>query len=624
MAEIEFDTQTQAATTTPAAGAVTLAFDSADNAPFIKTPAGGVQKFSTTTPLADRTAQTIYVATDYGITPANTGAANVTAFNTLFASLPLGAIVYFPNGTYNFASELTLNRDIRVKFLGAGRGRSILQTTSATANLFNITVAGFYISFEELSLASSVTKTAGAHIVTASAAGNNAYLDVRRCEFSGYFFGCDFQGAGPFNVGTMSECQFTSPSAGGTGIRINSQGTNAMLTNVTINQAPGASGTGICVDVVQSGALQFVGCDFIGGQTTLRMTPAAGQIVAAAQFTNCFFDQAGAVTVDIGGAGSVSRVKFSQGGITNGNVNNSIAIRVAGSGTGTAIPTGIDFTDVDVYNAFAATGTTGFLLTGFRDVSVTGCRIAGFAFGVDVTPYSANGISSFNLLENRIGPTENFAGNGTGVRINASAVQFAPSAIIANYLTGNTTAPLVQSGTFTNSSLQVNSNVGLPMQAQGSGTTVALPATTATTPSTLGAPVSIPANSLRAGQMYRITATVTNTATAQNTQLTLRYGVNGTNADAAVVTATATGTAAAGAAVIEAVLYVKSATSVMASISITQAAAAGFNNAASATTVTTAPVTIANTANSFLGLYAFAATANIVSVQSVHNEVVAQ
>lgn len=558
--------------------------------------------------------------TTRGISPSNTDAQNKTAWDTLYASVPLNSTIYFPSGTYDFSSELTLNRNVQIRIIGDGKSRSILRTTSATANLFNISISAYYYTFEELGFNSTVTKTAGFFIGTNSAAGDNAYLDIRRCEFKGYFVGVALNGVGSSNVGTISECIWNSPATGAIGLRINGSNINNMITNCTINQNPGSSGTGVCVEINQSGAVQFVGCDFIGGSNTLRVNPGAGQVVSALYFTNCFFDQAGSKCVLFTGSGAVSRVKFVSCGITNGNVTNSFALSVEGTGSGTNIPEALDFLECDFYNAFGSgITTTGISITGARGVSFSGCRVSGFTSGFDITPYNANGVTSFNLTRCTIGPTENFPGNITAIRINAGSFQYGSSSITDCDLQGNTT-PLINSATFgANDSLYLNGNNGLIQRPIAQVPNLLL--TAAGTAVRAGVAVPIRTNSIRPGSSIRVTAICTNAATASTNTITLRLGTANTNADAAIITlALGAGTAAVGAAVIQATVYFQSTTSAVANVIVYNNGAAGFTNSVVQVSSSTAPVTISNTSDQYLGLYVSPSAANVVTIRNVTYE----
>lgn len=560
-------------------------------------------------------------ARSIGISSANTADQNTTAFNNWFATAPVNFTLQFPDGTFDFNGELTLNRNLQGMFRGMGKARTILRITNATANLFHLSISAYYYSFEELGFNATVTKTAGAFIKTNPAAGDNAYLDVRRCEMKNYFNGISLDGVGAGNVGTISEVLMNTPVANSVGLRINGENINMMITNCTINQNPGSAGLGTCVEVLTSGAVQFMGCDFIGGQFTLDVNPTAAP-VSALYFTNCFFDQSGNTTVLFRGTRATSRVKFLQCGITNGNVTNAIGLSIAGTGTGINIPEALDFELCDFYNSFNGLASTGISLTGVRGIDIRNCRISGFTVGIDITPYSANGVTNFGIQGNTIGPTENFPGNGTGIRVNAGAVQYGSYILIDNDLSGNTVAPLVELGTVdVNSTELIRNNIGLVSVPSNVFVGANLPLTTVTR---IGSAISAPASGQRIGTRGQITATVhKSAATASTLTLTLRNGVNNTNADAAIATlALGAGTAATGGATIIAEWQVVSATTAMASIHVRNNGATGVTNAAVTNVTTLGPIAITNINTlSFWGLYGSVATAANIVIDTVGYEV---
>lgn len=515
-------------------------------------------------------------------------------------------------------AELTMNRDIRLRLLGAGKGRSIIRSTSTTANMFNQTVAGFYISVEELGFSATVTKTAGSAIVGAS---NNAYLDVRRCEFTSQFRHIDLSSSAA-NVGTINECLFTSPAstAGGSQIRINGAGINMMIQNCTIN-VTGVDTNGL--EIKQCGAIQVSTCDFIGGRNTLLVN--ATNIISALYFTNCFFDQATfGSTVKFIGTAATSRVKFVQCGITNGGGSGLVALEIAGTGSGTGIPEAIDFMLCDFYNNGFAGTTTGILATGVRGFDLTNCRISGFTFGIDITSFSANGVTNFNIQGCTIGPTENFAANGTGIRINAGSFTYASSSIADNDLSGNTTVPIVQNGNFAGT-LVCKGNQGL---ANGP---LSFAPTLVTNAAVYLGGLAVPPNSLTTKTRFRITLLFSNTAaTLSNTTVRIKWGTAATTGDGNIFALTTTGTAAAGFAkmtfeIAITVLNAATGTSVVHMVLQNGAnAATGFHNAALLISNTSTATLNTTTAANFLGLELLGSVTNIHTLQSGTTEVVSQ
>jgi hypothetical protein len=565
-----------------------------------------------------------YDVTDYGLI-GDGSTDNTAAFNTLYASLPIGATVFFPGAIsgYNFASELTLNRDIRVRFLGTGKGSSLLRTTSATANLFNQTVAGFYIVFQDLGFVSSATKTAGAFI---NIGNNNAYLNILGCEFQNYFQAVSYQNATAGNLGLIEDCQFDTPAVNGTSITINGSNINIVIADTTINNTGVAGTTGLLIN--QSGAVQVIGCDFIGGVNAMLVNATA--TVSAVLICNTFFDQSTlGSTVKFMGTSAITRIKFVECGITCGVVGGSgvTACEIAGTGTGTSIPEAIDFIGCDFYNNGGSGTTNGILATGVRNFKVIGCRISGFTNGINVTPYNANGITSFDIIGNTIGVTENFAANGTGILLNAGSFAYGSFQITNNNFANNTTAQITDNSTFAATTAAIynkviNNNIGIiatPSIANYTATTI--PLTTVTNVDSHGGmfiPTGIRPCSIR------ITVYATNAATLQTLTATLRYGVNNSNADTAILTQAFTaGTAAVGSGTFVFDIDILTTTTLGANMKFFNGnnAATGIAGNISLFSGVSNPATIVTNVNNWIGVYFSSATASAITIRSVKYEV---
>lgn len=466
-----------------------------------------------------------YDVTNYGVV-GDDSTDNSTALNTLVqTTAPLNATLFFPAGTYRVNAEIAINVDKRLRFLGQGRGRSIIKSTSTTANIFNISVAGFYGSFDELGFTASVTKTAGTGILATS---NNAYLNVTDCEFQSMFNGVSYSSSAG-NVGYIDGCQFTAPAANGTQVTINGTGINTAIGNTTVNCTGVAGTTGIRVSAC--GAFQLTGSDIIGGQNAFLIDQVgACQAIFCA---NTYFDQSTTgATVKITGSGGANRIKFTQCGITNG-ANGQNAMEISGTGSTTAIPDGIDLVGCDIYNNSFTGTTNGILITGARGVSVKNSRIAGFTNGIQVTSYSAAGVTTLDVQNNTIGPTENFAGNGTGILLNVGSFTYGGVSIKDNILVGNTTAPISDASTVAASTTKhIFNNVGLP---GGTMSTATPGATVLTTAETIVLQLPIPANTLRVGSVIRFTLSDT-VAASTATTIKIHVGTLGTTGDASLIT----------------------------------------------------------------------------------------
>ena len=567
--------------------------------------------------------KTWYDVTNYGL-KGDGSTDNLAAWNTFFTNVVgVNATIYFPAGTYNFSGELTLNTDEHLQIIGCGRARSMIQSTSATANLFNITVAAYYIDFIDLGFTCSTTKTAGSYI---AATNNNAYLNVKNCEMQKYFSGVSLTGSIAANMGVIDDCQFTSPATNGTAITIFGSTINVVIHNTTINSGTTAGTTGI--NIQQSGSVQITDCDLMGGVNCLLVNPTSPNVVSSIFVLNTFFDQSTlGSTVKFSGTGACSRVRFIECGITCGVVGGAgvTACEIAGSGTTIYIPEAIEFVGCDFYNNGGSGTTNGILVTGCKGFGVHDCVIAGFTNGINVTPYNTNGYTHFIINNNRIGTAQNFAGNGTGLLLNAGAVQYGACILTNNDFSGNTTADITNNATFANTGMiTVRGNIGLVDEPHGNAPGTVLPLTTTTR---MGVSIPAPGSSYTVGVGMRIIAFVTCSASSiQTLTLTLRFGTADSNADTALVTlALGAGTAAVGGAKIIAefqIVSLGSSGTAMAGITVLNNGTTGVTNAIAQSAFTTTPAVVNTTNNNFLGLYGSDSVNGIITVRDVYYEII--
>jgi hypothetical protein len=489
-----------------------------------------------------------YDVTNYGFV-GDGSTDNLSAWSTLLSTVPVGSVIYFPPGTYNTSGEFTINADKHLRIVGAGQYTTTIQSTSTSANIFNITIPAWFNTFSDIGFTSSVVKTGGAAIAITS--GSAVGTDVRRCTFTKMFYGIYATGSQSANLSVWDSLNIgTSASAlwpvNGRGIKIDGDTVNLVISNSTINlgSGSGAISGSADIEINQSGAVQILGCDLIGGGNTLLLNGSSGggTSVAAIFCTNTFFDQSGGSTVKITGANIVNRVKFVQCGITGGNVAGANAVEIASTGTGaagtaTAAADGVDFFDCDIYPNGGTGTTNGFLITGAQGVSIVNCRISGWTNGIQVTPAAANGYTKVNFRNNKLGATNNFTTpNTVGILLNAGSFQYGPLTILSNDFSGSTT-PLTNNATFAASTQSnISENVGL---TDGFSKAVGALATVTTTTETIVLQLPIPANSLKVGTTFRYKMSL-KPAAASATTCRVRIGSAGTISDAAVVTMSAT------------------------------------------------------------------------------------
>lgn len=481
---------------------------------------------------------------------------NLAAWNAFKGAVANNSILYFPPGTYRFSAEATLDQDKHLQFHGAGPYVSVLKTTSVAGNLINVTGTGgnaWYNTFTDLGFASSVTKTAGAHLGFNVAAAISC--DVRRCAFSGHFIAIDYQGAQAGNVSVVDTVSIATPAVNGRGIRINGNTINMIISNSTINSGPTsfAVAGSANVEINQSGAVQVLGCDLIGGVNSvlLNANQGGGTSIAACYFTNTFFDQSGGSTVKITGANTTNRIKFTQCGIAAGLIGTH-AMEIAGTGAGgvgsaTAMPAGISVIDCDIYYAPGSSTAAGIFVNGCQDINIQNCRVAGFSgaggAGIRVAG-SASNQTKVRINGCIVGPNSNLTINNTvGVQIDAGSSALGALSITDNTLLGNGTAITDASAALSTATKNINNNQGAAAGLSGLAVPLTLVNTTVETIAA-GMQVYLPANSIKVGTTIRWSRMDT-TSVSTGTIEKARIGTLGTLTDATNISSTSVANGAA-------------------------------------------------------------------------------
>lgn len=550
---------------------------------------------------------------------------NLAAWNTMVAGVANNQILYCPMGTFRFSNEATLNQDKHLNFHGSGERTSVWKTTSATANLLNITGSGgnaWYNTFSDLGFSSSVTKTAGAMIGinVATAIG----IDIDRVAIDNHFIGIDAQGAQAGNVSVWNNLAISAPAVNGRGIRINGSVINLVIQNSTINGVPnaGAIAGSANIEINQSGAVQVGFCDLIGAVNSvlLNANQGGGTSIAACYFTNTFFDQSGGSTVKVTGANTTNRIKFSQCGIAAGVIG-QCAFEVNGTGSGavgtaTAMPAGISLIDCDIYYAPGGNTTAGIKVNGCQDINIQNTRVAGFSgvggVGIWVIPSSLNQ-TRVRINGCRIGPNSNLTINNTvGVQLDVGSSGIGALSITDNDIVGNGT-PIIDNSTMSvGGSKIINNNAGAAAGLSAiatSGTTITTGATDTAVP---GMQIYLPANAIKANTTIRWSRMDTVSATSTTIE-TMHVGTAGTTADATKISATSAASGAAATVLIEGWITFNSVGATAAfvgGIRVTQAALA------SALIVATVTGTVNTTVANYLTNSVSNGTANTRTIRS--------
>lgn len=583
-----------------------------------------------------------YDVTNYGVTTANSGATNTAAMNTLIqTTAPAGAKFFFPQtgANYPFNGAIVVTKNDQT-FCGNGQYGSVLFQNSTTDDLFRVSNGIQNVTFEDMGMWVTVAQTTGAAISCGTASGTGvSQLLVSNVGFQGFggtWNTCIIMSGTVSGISTIIDgCQINNFTNSGIALvgntTIPSTVAAVIVQNTTMNGGiTGTVGAIAGIYIQQAGAFQIVNCDIISCTNNLYISPlgSLAQIVSSVYVLNSYFDHAYGSSVKIAGAGSNVRCKFVQCYMTIGPGSTGYsAVEIAGTGNNM----GLSFIACSFLNTFGNTGTSnGMLVTNAYDFQVIDCVMSGFTNGIQVTPMSTAGATRATILANLIGPGGGLSGNTTGILLNAGAAAYGSVQIVDNIF------PATQ-GSFTQNTTNITDNSGMGVTtaaigqkviANNIGTIITAPV--ANYPATLLPITTITSVDSRGGLLIPLggrpcsgttTVTFSGTATGSTTAITVKYGVNNSNADATIFTPTAlVATASAGSATLMIDWEILSSTTIMVSAKCFNgngAANSGVMNVASVFSGLTVPATISTVANNWLGVYFAAGTASVNTIRSV-------
>lgn len=455
---------------------------------------------------------------DIGLDPTGT-TDNLTLLNNFLSTIAVNSTVYFSKGTYNFSGTISIPSGKHVNFKGDGQFKSIIQTTSGTADI--VLCGDWQSEFRDLQFSTSVTRTAGYAIN----GGSNVYIFVQSCNFVGMFNGILQNGT----LCGIDKCNF----AGTVNFSIQTNGTNVngYISECTFDGLSPAAVSHI--EVNQAGSLLVSDCDIIHGQSNMRINPTNPNGAFSVYCINTFFDTSSGSSLKFLGTGNAQRAKFVNCWFS-GSVNG-----VEFASTATNLPTAIDFVNCDIYSNSA----NGILATSVQDFSLSNCRIAGnTTAGINLAA-SAGAVTKMNVQNNTVGPTGGIGGNGTGILINSGT--YGGYIVTGNNVSGNTTANITDSGSVSGQNQkQIQDNLGHQLAGKEAAIVAASAGINTTETIVTGGlnVLPVPANSIMPGTSIRITLSGTCVATAAvaNT-FRVRLGTAGTTADTQIASVALTG-----------------------------------------------------------------------------------
>lgn len=594
-----------------------------------------------------------YDVTNYGVSISNSGAANVAAMNTLIqTTAPGSARFFFPatGANYPMVGTITVTQNYQ-RFIGAGQINSVLFVGNTTQNLFQINDGVAGVEFHDLGFWTTAAASAGAvfNVGTPSGIGcqQTSFYNLGFNPFGGNFFDLIlFNGSRGGEVSFVDGCVMNAFTSRGVAVigntSIPTSTAELVISNTIMNgQITGSTGAVAGIYVQQCGAVNVTDCSIILCNNNLLVSPlvSVSQIVASILIENTFFDSAFGDSAKFGGVGAIVRCKFSNCYFTlaaaapNGSASFSFLNTAANA------PAGIDFVNCSFLNTFSNANTTfGVLMTNVADVQHINSKVSGWTTGISVTPATPAGSTRVQIIGGTVGPAGGIKGNGTGILLNTGATTYGLVELIgvsfplaSAFGVANTVNLTDSSVLLVGASKIISLNTGLATGRPATTTTTTIPLTTVTNADTNGG-LPIPAN-CRPGTKVRATVVCTSAATIQTTTATLRFGTANSNADPALATlALAAGTAVVGGgrfvfefdllttvAAVGLITWDNAVNSAVAT-----PVATGMSATPHSTAGSTAPVAVATSAQTFMGVYLSSATASAVTVRSVSWEIISQ
>jgi hypothetical protein len=488
----------------------------------------------------------VFNVKDYGAI-GNGVADDTTAIrNTLTAvgaSGERGSTVYFPGGIYVTTGTITVN-DTALTFRGPGMGAALINPTSTNIPVFQLTAGNEFITFRDLDIGTITAQVAGSSFIDTNGA-HNVLID--RVNMFGWFYGIYIRGAS--GKVTVSNVQLKDGVATtGVGVYIdNSTATDVNLGPwVMVTNATGAKPlAGVLIKACGGFSLNNVTVN----NTThgIQLYPSSGALVQYGRITDCVFDLTGTngayiYTPTQASPGQVRSIKFIGCLFSNANVA-GIGYGVTLEGASNGVMDDVSFDSCRIFG----NGRHGINYLFGSNIRVNGSTISGNSAAssntYDGISVAAN-LSDFEILSNRIGQSGP-AANTQRYAVNIAAGTSDRYQIVGNDVGLNNTAPyILDGGTGVFKRILQNGNA-MPISHMPA-LSAAVQSLSVAANLLTGSRISLPVNSLLVGTRFCWEIVLTKTAAGTATwELQVKFGVNGTTADAAIASWTSgTNTAA--------------------------------------------------------------------------------
>lgn len=314
-----------------------------------------------------------------------------------------GHVVWVPgNATYVIAGTVNVTQSLTIR--GEGKYRSVIRTNSATANMFNVT-ATEAVEFSDLTLGTTVTRSAGACVFVQPASSWNNNASFKRINFSAPFVGIDFEAAAQWVV---DDCLFSASV--NTAIIVKNLDTPDSGDSIIQNSffgGPSSALGGVGINQLSSGGLRVINNKFNG--LNFHYLVQFNASTANVQITGNGFENAFGGCIGFNASVGIPRILITGNEFSVGA--NSTGINFADAG---AVYSGVNIAD-NVFALLGAAGTIGMAITRATNFTLgtntflhTGTNTTGISFGT-------NNVSIQCARQHMRGVTAPFIGTLTNV-----------------------------------------------------------------------------------------------------------------------------------------------------------------------------------------------------------------
>jgi len=371
------------------------------NATTATAAASNLQYLSNGTGAVARTYQSkfgdVFSVLDFGAL-GNGSTDDTAAFNAAHtAAAAVNGYVYVPGTAagYNIAGTIVA----KVSMIGSGFD-CVLSTSSATANVISVSVAG--VTLQDFQITSSITRTGGYYITTSGA----AYLRIERLMMFNWFQ-CVNIGGAAVTFMRMKDSFLNTTVPSGTAITVNTTG-GGCVDHVFQNVLIGGPSTGTqCsggILIANAGDITLDHVSTVKCGTGLNIVPGTGQTVQALYCTNSLFDSGTGTGVQFNmtGTGSIQLAKF----VNVWACTNANGFVLGATASGTCLRS--EFINCVGSNNAAGQG---FIInyTGVTDTLVYGGSFSANTNGF----YAGSGVTKFKVRDVVLGATGQFAANSS-------------------------------------------------------------------------------------------------------------------------------------------------------------------------------------------------------------------